>query len=58
MQANLTTLINCFEEMSRKFFQDISEPSSCLHHLFSTTTTTTHLMAFFRDYPGKPVPER
>jgi len=53
MQASLTTLINCFEEMSRKFFQDISEPSSCLHHLFSTTTTTTttHLMAFF---PGLP----
>ena len=31
--ANLTTLASRREEMSRKFFLHISQPTSCLHHL-------------------------
>jgi len=31
--ANLTTLASRKKEMSRKFFQDISESTSCFHHL-------------------------
>jgi len=31
--ANLTTLASRREEMSRKFFFHISQPTSCLHHL-------------------------
>jgi len=31
--ANLSTLASRREEMSRKFFLHISQPTSCLHHL-------------------------
>jgi len=31
--ANLTTLASCREEISRKFFTQITQPTSCLHHL-------------------------
>jgi len=31
--ANLSTLVSRREEMSRKFFLHISQPTSCLHHL-------------------------
>ena len=31
--ANLTPLAARRDEISRKFFEDITQPSSCLHHL-------------------------
>jgi len=31
--ADLNSLASCREDISRKFFQDVTKPTSCLHHL-------------------------
>jgi len=40
--ANLTTLASCRDDISRKFFCNITKSTSCLHHLISDPKMESH----------------
>jgi len=51
--ANISTLVRRREDISQKFFRDITQPSSCLHHLLPAPREQS-LISRFRTYEKFP----
>jgi len=51
--ANISTLVRHREDISQKFFRDITQPSSCLHH-FLPAPREQSLISRLRSYEKFP----